>query len=223
MELKVKDLYDFVRFIMNKTINGALSPDNFNLIANIASKSYFDFLISGLNVYMPGSKTAPSIVDSKQSINGLLQPFLETDRLTVALGLTTLPADSRKTIKLFLDDGVETEVIWKRDFELSVLFKSFIDEIELTNPVYKEMPNRGLKIYPDTITSVDINYYTYPKECKWNYTQSGSKPVYSSVGSIDMGWTQEALIPVSSRILSSVGINLKDGELVQYAQIIKQQ
>jgi hypothetical protein len=61
-----------------------------------------------------------------------------------------------------------------------------------------------------------------PPPSKWAYTlDANGREIYSSTSSIDPLWKESDMLNIISRILKQFGISVKDNELVQYSENIK--
>ena len=89
------------------------------------------------------------------------------------------------------------------------------------------MYNGFLQIYPITIDKIDITYLSRPQRPAdgqfWKYNESGGLPVYDSSTSINLAWSDELFNEIAIRVLSFIGINLRETTLSQYAEIKKTQ
>jgi len=104
-----------------------------------------------------------------------------------------------------------------------------IDDFELANilgssivPPTKEYPiltfySEGVQYHPKDIGSVDFVYLRRPLKPLWSFTTPVSKPVYDSANSIDLEWPEQVFNEIAVRILSFVGINLREADLAQYS------
>lgn len=103
------------------------------------------------------------------------------------------------------------------DFELSNILGSSIVAPTKEYPVlafYQE----GVQYHPKDIGSVDFVYLRRPRKGLWAYTTPTSKPEYDSANSIDLEWPEQVFNEIAVRILSFVGINLREADLTQYSE-----
>jgi hypothetical protein len=108
------------------------------------------------------------------------------------------------------------------DMELANLLGSFIVFPSFFHPCltfYEE----GVQYHPKNIGSVDFVYLRKPKKAIWGYIpDANGRPVYDPGTSIDLEWPEQVFNEIAIRILSFVGINLREPELSQYSEGKKQ-
>lgn len=149
-----------------------------------------------------------------------LKPFVENEfPITFTDGVGTLPAD--QSSNLALSSGGKT--VKKIDYKTRETYlNSTIDEPTVDFPVYCEL-NDTLLIYPTTITSGLLTYLRTPVTVKWAYTLNGSIPVYNAGTSVDFEFQQVDSVKLIMRILTYMGIATREGELTQYAELLKKE
>lgn len=93
------------------------------------------------------------------------------------------------------------------------------------------LDNDSITIYPNTITSADnvtMSYYKNPRGVNasgvavdqsptWAYTAVGNSSVYNASNSIQLELPESTYNKVIVRMVSRYGINLREAEVVQYA------
>ena len=103
------------------------------------------------------------------------------------------------------------------DSELSNLLSSSIVQPTLGFPVltfYQE----GVQYHPISINTVDFVYLRKPITPIWAYTVVDNRPVYDAPNSIDLEWPTQVLNEIAIRVLSFIGINLRENDLAQYSE-----
>ena len=78
----------------------------------------------------------------------------------------------------------------------------------------------GIYVYPITITAVEFAYIKYPVEPVFSYVQETG---YITEGATptEYEWPEVLLMDLTNRILSYIGINIREQELQQYAEMKK--
>jgi hypothetical protein len=97
-----------------------------------------------------------------------------------------------------------------------------IDPPSATEPIYYELGS-NYKFYPSSIASVKVSYIKNPQTLKWAYTGG---LVYDPVNSIpasnaNIEWGETDVYEIIYRSVGIIGINLKDGDLIRAAQMVK--
>lgn len=187
------------------------SPIEFNSYANLANIDLYNYynderekllvkVKSGEVIYAP--PILANFVVSNHQMNFLgNSASLPNDYIDV-ISLNKTPA-SGKINKVDLD-------------ELPDYMKSTIDAPTLSNPIYVELPD-SFVTYP-TLSVAYLTYYQQPATVVWAYTLVNGRPVYDSVNSVDFSWDGTEIYRLVSRILTYMGLSIRDTELTQAAQ-----
>lgn len=100
--------------------------------------------------------------------------------------------------------------------------RSQLTPATLQFPKYTEFGDK-FKILPKNVGIVYMDYFKQPTQPIWNFTVISDTEVYNPVGSVDFEWDSYSAPEVMANFLQIVGINLKDTELSQFAQMYKQE
>mgnify|MGYP003645396703 CR=1 FL=1 len=103
------------------------------------------------------------------------------------------------------------------DSELSNLLSSSIVQPTLGFPVlsfYQE----GVQYHPVNINTVDFVYLRKPVTATWAFTVTGNRPLYDAATSVDLEWPIQVFNEIAIRVLSFIGINLRENDLSQYSE-----
>jgi len=207
MGLNIDKTYRLVQFVANKEHRGWLSPEEFNLAAEIAQLSLY-------------SEKEAVFAGSKKILADML-PFVKKESKTPATGKAIYPTDIRHFINAYIESS------FKRLAELTQaeLADAMDSEIITPSTEYPACVQRddGLYVYPVAfVAPVVIEYLAKPTTPEWAYTVVSNRPVYAVGSSTDFDFDEILFLEISSRILEHVGINLKDTELSQYMQLHQQ-
>jgi hypothetical protein len=85
--------------------------------------------------------------------------------------------------------------------------------------------SNGIQIYPwetsvlnpVAITSVDFSYWRWPIDPIFQYTIQDGYITYDAANSVEFEFPKDEHLTIVSMILKWVGVNLREGELVQIA------
>ena len=124
--------------------------------------------------------------------------------------------EKRKNIKA----SIVNKVVSVRpidDFELANILGSSIVAPTREYPILT-FYSEGVQYHPKDIGSVDFVYLRRPAKALWAFTTPTSKPEYDAANSIDLEWPEQVFNEIAVRILSFVGINLREGDLAQYSE-----
>lgn len=228
-QLSIDKVFKFVQFVANKESRGWVSPEEFNIGAEVAQLS----LYSELEATYKTNKASAA----------LMRPFLKsTDALSG--GSNDLAGDFRIAVNSWVADAEGDPVRYIKVKEVDIdeiadYYHSSIVAPSVDYPIFFIDWNTGSApevskaiILPETFPySVIIKYLKSPTAPLWNYelTTATGRPTYASTGgllpggiSIDFEFDSSAFMEISSRVLQYVGINIDKEQVTQYA-IAKQQ
>lgn len=165
-----------------------------------------------------------------------MEEFKRAKDITLSSGLGDLPGDygiHRELYKMTpLETGevartVRVEVIedafWNYRINRKVgsaTTKRPIARIEYTKA---DVPVKKLEVIPSTITSVEMLYFKTPAKPKYAYTLEGTKYVYNEADSVDLEFSFLSYPDLLYRVLSVIGVNLREDQMVRMMELYKQQ
>lgn len=123
------------------------------------------------------------------------------------------------TMNNYVTNEVPVKVVG--DDKLSMILNSRIAPPTMEYP-YLNIQNSYFQIYPKTFQYINLTYLRQPLIANWGYTLQNNRPAYNAVTSVDIDAPAEALNEIAMNFLSFFGINLREAEVVQYAQAMKQ-
>jgi hypothetical protein len=216
--INIDSLYKSVQHFANKEQRGFISPSQFNDFVNRAVMESF----------MQKSQ----VFQSTQKISDDLRPFIKRVPLDVnSEGQVLYPEDyvhlsSIKYVKV-TQVGKQTikkpiELFPLDDNELGYRLNSRIVEPTKDYPVMVYYDG-FIQVYPIDLQRVEITYLRKPVEAVWAFTIVNGRPAYDAANSVDVEFPFEVYNELMVKILSYVGINLREAALVQYAETKNQQ
>lgn len=216
---RINYIYQTVQTVLNKNSKGVLSPERFNVLATMAQSTVVGSLINEYRDAINRRRINRGGPDIRE-LETALSRYLVTKPLTVAAGETTMPDDLSylPTDYLFYNDALITEIP-------SNEYTSYISGIvtpSVTYPRCKVFGNK-IKIFPNTINAVTINYYRRPLSPKWTYTTVNNEPVFdgSKADYQDIDVYENKIPDVIFNILELSGVHLRDAEVVQVMEAMK--
>lgn len=225
----IDTVYQTLLTIINKENQGYVSPTEFNLLANNVQqeifRGYFEDNNRDKNKENRGLTNlgyANLDLNERQRI----QQFASVATLPVVSGVCTLPSN----LYFIEQDGITTSV--GQTYENKV-----VDEVERNSigylnqtaaaptqlyPVY-ERYGSTIKVYPTTVTSVDVRYLRTPSFPNWTYQMVANQPMYNSadVSHQDFELHESEFANIVLKLLSYFSINLRENEVVQIAETLK--
>jgi hypothetical protein len=109
--------------------------------------------------------------------------------------------------------------------ELSNRLNSQIDPVTYTAPVGEMVQLRKIQLFPKTNNYTgSVSYMRKPLKPIYGYTVTGGRTiVYDPATSTQLEWRESDINMVLLKALSSIGINLSDAEVSQFAEVKSQQ
>lgn len=109
--------------------------------------------------------------------------------------------------------------------ELSNRLNSQLDPVNASNPVGEMVQLRKIQLYPNTNNYTGtVSYMRKPIKPVYGYTVVGGRTIqYNPATSTQLEWRESDVNMVLLKALSSIGINLSDAEVSQFAEIKSQQ
>jgi hypothetical protein len=219
--MTVDTVYKIMQFAVNKNQNGYLTPDQFNLIINQAQNSYMAWLLGETQQFQYQVGQPRVQYSISENTRQKIQPFINTVTLSVSSGFSAYPIDYQVTDTMTNSNGID-RIRYAANNKLFSFLKSKIDPVA-TNPVYS-LGKTGFNFYPSTLSSAILSYISVPTQIVWAYTLDvNGRPVYNPATppSVNPKWYDSDMLEIIVRALRLVGVNLKDGEVSQYANEIK--
>jgi len=199
--LSVDKVFRFVQFVANKESRGWVSPDEFNISAELAQIAVY----SRLENYF--------LVNKK--VHSDMRPFLSYATIADATP-RVFPIDFRQLIGGRVI-GSNIEVPELTQAELNPLLNSSFLAPSDAHPKCV-VRNDGIQIYPSTmVTDISIEYVSKLSTAPlWNYTTASSRPIYDESGSIQFEFEDNLFQEIAMYILANIGMNLKEESVTQY-------
>lgn len=218
--MDINKCYTIIQYIINKNQQGYLTPEEFNTVINQAQISFLNYLLGEFQQYQVG-RAAPRLAYSNNEITRQrLAPFIKESSLTVnSSGFATYPNDYQLTDAMFAVSGFYRIRFAPQDSQFSYA-RSVIDPVE-TNPIFL-IKQEGFQFYPTDLATARLSYVSTPEQLNWAYILSVyGLPIWDNANSVNPRWYDVDMLEIISRALRMVGVNLKSGEISQYANEVK--
>ena len=229
----INNVYTIVKNAANANQRGFVTPSQINAFALSVQQEVFQDIVGD---YTLATANMQRYITQKQGefnsigeLEDFLRPLMRFDEiLTYASGKFTTPSTyahySAITYK-----NIDVTIISPSEF--SFARNSFLA------PPSDDMPigvfeSNGVTILPSTINAdVKMSYYKFPQGSNpttgasvtsnptWGYNTIGDSVLYNPATSINFELPKILESRLASRILSYVGINLRETELVQFAEV----
>tara|TARA_R110000803_G_scaffold44486_4_gene94150 strand:+ start:3942 stop:4637 length:696 start_codon:yes stop_codon:yes gene_type:complete len=224
----IDKVYSAVSQLANKDqVSGNLTPVEFNRYIELAQRDYIE------ENYNPKNKLGyESDFKNTDDLSDLKTPT----SLTVLSGRATVPTDylhfsSAYGTYVFGNRGRVTPIELVREGEWAERLASEVNAPSSTFPIMKSMGSY-FEVYPQGTPNINLTYLKMPLQPWWNYTLSGSTPVFSSAAgtvtnpnsgvasgaSTDITLGESAYNSLVQKILKYIGIEIREQDLYAMAQ-----
>jgi hypothetical protein len=223
------EIYTLIRFIVNKDFEGnIITPERFKELIKVVNIDLFRKKYGLPEEYQPGRPVPNEHVDITLKNTDDLKAFrMSILNAPVISGVLVYPLDYAhrdelvynftKTINgkaTILPRGVEI----LRESQISERRGNYTKQPSTKNPC-GVMRLSGIHIYPITITSVDFYYFRFPRDPVFSYVQHDGYITYDTTNSTELEWTKDEKITFTRMVLQYIGVNLREGDIVQYSQM----
>lgn len=217
--MTVDDAYKLVLYIVKKNQgDGYVSQDEFNRTINVASNSFYDYLLQELQ-----QRSYPRQgLGNSQVVRRRLAPVIYGRVLSIdSTGFTPYPADYVQVDAMWSIYGYNDRIRFSQQDNLYSYVGSTIDPVE-TNPVYI-IEEQGFRFFPNSLWQARMSYFRRPTDIYWaSIYGPNQRPIYDAGNSIDPVWDDIDMLEVIARALRIVGVNLQTQDVSMYANEIKQ-
>jgi len=228
--MSINEVYKIVSYLVDKYQGTYLSPDDFNMVINMAQRQYLNYMTedgSGHKGLQSGRKQGTLITTP---VVESLSIFMTEATLTPdGTGyIYTQPSDLYTTVSV-RGEFVTTKPLRRvtEDKWMSYI-NDPIDPPTVTDPIYVEIGNT-YKVYPLLGGNIRIAYIKLPATMRWGngntlvYDSSTYNAISNPNGSTQPEWNEKDMEDIIYRAIGIIGINLKDNDLKMASQLVKQQ
>ena len=161
-----------------------------------------------------------------QEISDFLLPFKRVDTLTLSSGKKDIPTDYAHHRMTTLPNGVEIPMVEDKFWSKRAYRKlsppttaAPICRIENTNA---DPSVSQIEVFP-VVPSVLFYYFKKPTKAKYAYDKEGTRYIYNDTDSVDSDFGVLLFPQIAMKVLSRFGINLREQQVIQYAEAMKAQ
>lgn len=223
----IDTIYQIVKVVLNKELRGNITPDEFNKVVKQVQEEIFLEYFTDINLQKNKENrglTNGNYANLPQIIRQKIARFHSLATIPRDLGslMYNLPDD----LYLLEDNGLiyNNNVIEEAQGSEFGFLSSSLAMPSTTFPVYENYKD-AVKVYPsDIITPIICRYLRKPADPKWTYTSVGDvelfDPTISDYQDIELHPSEFSNIVINT--LSYLGINLREADVAQYAEALKQ-
>ncbi len=221
--ININTAYTFLLLQANKNYGGQFTPSRFNTAWRQSEISFF-WNCFGFDEQSRGNQHSNNNYAVATQVNEeSLRPFYNTNvTLNINTGVGVLPTNYAYIDVLTTQYNSDSGVRIKEVIQLDSGTKGWVLDSSLLEPTteypYFEFVNNTVKLYPNTINVAYLSYWRVPVYGQWNFTVVNGRPVYDPTTSINSEFNDKDSNEIVARCAKLLGINIKDGELLQFAQ-----
>lgn len=220
--MTIDEVHKFIDFIAKKSnAGGYITPAEKDLLLNRAQTQYFNKLYGNQNDYRYDRPVPKITYAVTEKISNSLSPFLsDPTALTIdSNGQVNTPTDLFQTVSItHTISGVDYEVTRVEQDRVANNLSSSIEAPDAKYPIYTQLRTK-LQFYPKNLATATIIYLKKPVDMVWAYTTVNGRPVYNPTLSVQPEWKDMDMNEIIYLALSYIGVNLKDPEVSQFANI----
>jgi hypothetical protein len=222
------EIYSLIELIVNKDFSGnIITPVRFNELIKVVNIDLFRQKYGLPEEYQPGKPFPREYADiSLKNVDDMKAFKTLSLAQTVTSGVLSFPTDYAHLDSLAYNysktiNSVATtlpriiEVL--RESAFTSREGNYTKQPTTMNPV-AVIRNDGIHIRPIAIVSVDISYYRFPVDPVFAYTEWDGGITYDSATSTEFEWIKDEHFTLTKMILSLIGVNLREAEIVTYAE-----
>lgn len=236
--MSVDELYKLVIMIGNKVQKGNFKPENFNLAMLAVNLQMFKGEYGLPEDYQPGRPIPKIAYSLTQKIEDDLSPFKRLVSIVLDNdGHALYPADyvhlsTARCRYVLAKDNKAQNAAGKaplKTVEVKIVddqgyMEALTSEVV---PATQEFPvlafyDTYMQVAPTNMYSIELTYLAYPRTPVWAFTIVNNRPVYDAANSVQIEWKPIKHIDFAMRVCSYLGINIREPELIQYVETMKQ-
>lgn len=221
------EIYELVELILNKDYAGNIwSPDRFSQLIKVVNIDKFRKKFGLPEEYQPGRPVPKEYAEITLKNADDMKAFkMFMSNTACPGGLLSYPSNyahrdqiiyNRTTTIDGVSQSIPRQVEILRETEAAARRSNYTKAPSTKYPI-GVMRSNGIQIYPITITAVDFAYWRWPVEPIFNYNQFAGYITYNASTSTEFEWPQDEHTSLVRMILEYMGVNLREGDIVQYA------
>lgn len=214
-------IIQLVNIILRKNISGgSFDQSDYETAINASSLRLFKRKLGLPEEMQPGTAIAQQGVGVSKQIDTELSVFFRKVYKAQVAGTIDLTTENPAYIAYFIPDPLTV-----RGFdevtagELSDRLLNPITAPTLSDPIVCRQQGEKFDVYPSGILGATVAYYKYPTPAviRWTRDSVTLKPIYDTVNSVEMEWSDISKIDLAYMILRDAGMSIERRDIEQYA------
>ena len=215
--VNINNVYQKVLALANKEQRGYITPQEFNLFANLAQMEIFEQYFYDLNQLSRARSNSKEYSDIVDNLNEKIS-FFEVINATVASGTTLTPNAGTEIYRVGTVMHVDVEIEEVQRNQLLYINKSPLTKPTDARPIYVRENENTIKIYPTSITAATFDYIRKPTDPNWGYIVAETKALYHPTNSTDFELHPSEETELVYKILKLAGLSIKRDDLAKGGQ-----
>ena len=203
----IDTVYQKVLTFANKEQRGYITPQQFNLFADMAQKEIFEQYFYDLNQVARAPGRSEEYSDYAHNLNEKVAIFETT-------GVGAVLADNLYRLGTVMSNSREVEEVQQN--ELLYMNQSYLTAPKQNRKVYVRTGDKSIDVTPST-SSVSYTYVRVPSKPSWGYVVINERAMYDSSNTINFDLHQAEESELVYRILAFAGIAMQKPNLAQSA------
>lgn len=214
--MDLQEIHNRIELIIAKDTGRYFSHEEIDDFLDMAQMDEFNLLLGN-------TRGGTISAGRSQGIYEELLPFenyklMQNGDRNTSIGVNTYDLPTNLLyITLITKDNYSIDLLDKHD--ISSRLDSEIIPPTATEPVamfYNQGTVKRLRIFPSSVTNVDIFYLKRPDKPNFSYTLNGRQVVYSAANSTQMEWNDRSIESIIKRACAKAGVNLAAPDITQY-------
>jgi signal-transduction protein with cAMP-binding, CBS, and nucleotidyltransferase domain len=206
----IADLHELYGVLAGKNVASKPSPEKFDAVV-------YEIVISVFNQNI-------ELYEKTQQISDYLKNFKKKKAVTITSGFGELPSDYAHPRYISTAQGKKVDIVGDKFWSGRVNSKLAAPTTD--NPICKVEHNGeegaqskvGIIVSPTNTQSLMLYYFKKPTKPRWAYTITGDRYVYDEANTVDVDFDILLFPNLVMGILSRFGINLREQQVIQYAE-----
>ena len=215
--VNINNVYQKVLALANKEQRGYITPQEFNLFANLAQMEIFEQYFYDLNQLSRTRSNSKEYSDIVDNLNEKIS-FFEVINATVTGGTTLTPSAGTEVYRVGTVMHVDVEIEEVQRNQLLYINKSPLTKPTQTRPIYVRENENTVRIYPASIATATFDYIRKPTDPNWGYIVAETKALYHPTNSTDFELHPSEEAELVYKILKLAGLSIKRDDLARGGQ-----
>jgi len=207
MAISIDTVYQKVLTFANKEQRGYITPQQFNMFADMAQKEIFEQYFYDLNQIARAPGRSEEYSDYAHNLNEKVAIFETT-------GAGSILADNLYRLGTVIVGGSEVEEVQQN--ELLYMNQSYLTEPKENRRVYVRTGEKTIDVSPDS-TDITYTYVAVPSKPSWAYIVINERAMYDSSNAVNFQLHQAEESELVYRILVFAGISMQKPNIAQSA------